>query len=116
MELRVKHVYDDASDADGFRVLVDRLWPRGLTKERAALDLWAKDIAPSADLRRAFHHDGLSWPDFERRYRAELGTDHALAHLREAISGHPVVTLLFASHDQAHNGAVVLKDLLAGAA
>lgn len=115
MDLRVKHVYDDATDGDGFRVLVDRLWPRGLSKERAALDLWAKDVAPSPELRRAFHHDGLPWPDFDSRYRAELAADDAVAHLRAQLAGYPVVTLLYASRDPDHNGAVVLQRLLAGA-
>ncbi|WP_312678246.1 DUF488 family protein [Microbacterium sp.] len=112
MELRVKHVYDEAADADGFRVLVDRLWPRGLSKERAALDLWAKDVAPSSELRRAFHHEGLSWAEFESRYRAELAAGDGLARLRGELAGRSVATLLFASHDAEHNGAVVLRDLL----
>ncbi|WP_336631900.1 MULTISPECIES: DUF488 domain-containing protein [unclassified Microbacterium] len=112
MDLRVKHVYDQATDDDGFRVLVDRLWPRGLTKERAALGLWAKDVAPSPELRRAVHHDGLPWPDFADRYRAELAADGGVARLRDAIAGHPVVTLLAASRDEEHNGAVVLRQLL----
>lgn len=116
MELRVKHVYDEATDADGFRVLVDRLWPRGLSKERAALDLWAKDVAPSPELRRAFHHEGLAWPEFESRYRAELAAGDGLDRLRGEVAGHPVATLLYASHDAEHNGAVVLRDLLRGSA
>lgn len=112
MLLRVARVYDDPSDADGYRVLVDRLWPRGLSRERAALDLWAKDVAPSADLRRALHHEGLPWAQFEERYRAELAADDGVARLRAHLAPHPVVTLLFGSHDAEHNPAVVLRALL----
>ncbi|MBM7464220.1 DUF488 domain-containing protein [Microbacterium dextranolyticum] len=112
MQLHVKHVYDEATDADGFRVLVDRLWPRGLSKERARVDLWAKEVAPSAELRRAVHHEGMSWPDFSARYRDELAADGGVARVRDEIAGHAVVTLLFASHDEEHNGAVVLQELL----
>lgn len=114
MELRLKRVYDDPGADDGFRVLVDRLWPRGLSKERAAVDLWAKDVAPSAELRRAFHHDGLSWPDFESAYRAELAgpTVSAVAALRADLASHPVVTLLHAVADQEHNHALILREVL----
>ncbi|WP_224751727.1 DUF488 domain-containing protein [Microbacterium helvum] len=114
MELRIKRVYDDPSPEDGFRVLVDRLWPRGLSKERAALDLWAKEVAPSTELRTAFHHDGLSWPDFEAAYRAELAgpTKPALDALRAELAPHPVVTLLHSVHDPEQNHAVLLKAAL----
>jgi uncharacterized protein YeaO (DUF488 family) len=114
MEIRLKRVYDEPAPGDGFRVLVDRLWPRGLTKERAALDLWAKEVAPSTELRRAFHHDGLSWDDFEAAYRAELegSARTAVASLRAELSAHPVVTLLHAVHDD-RNHAVILRDVLA---
>ena len=112
MELRTKRVYDPADPSDGFRVLVDRLWPRGLSKERAAVELWDKQVAPSDDLRRAFHHDGLPWPEFEDRYRAELAANPALDDLRRTLDAHPVVTLLFGAHDPEHNQAVVLADLL----
>ncbi|MCP2635777.1 DUF488 family protein [Microbacterium sp. HD4P20] len=115
MELRTKRVYDDPAPADGFRVLVDRLWPRGLSKERAALDLWAKDVAPSTELRKAFHHDGLSWDDFAEAYRAELGgaARGAVEALRAELGTHEVVTLLHAVHDDAHNHALVLREILA---
>lgn len=116
MELRIKRVYDDPAPDDGFRVLVDRLWPRGLSKERAAVDLWAKDVAPSTELRRAFHHDGMSWPDFEAAYRAELAgtTRPALDALRAGLAPHAVVTLLHAVHDDEHNHALLLKAALLG--
>lgn len=116
MELRVKRVYDPPATDDGFRVLIDRLWPRGLSKEHAALDLWDKDVAPSRELRTAFHHEGMSWEDFEKAYRAEVAADGpAVAALRDQLSGHPVVTLLYATHDEAHNHAILLREALEAA-
>jgi len=112
VELRIKRVYDEPSDDDGFRVLVDRLWPRGLTKERAAVDLWAKDIAPTTELRRAFHQDGMDWETFEAAYRGELATNPALPELREALAGKPLVTLLYGVHDERHNHAELLREAL----
>lgn len=113
MEIRLKRVYDEAAPGDGFRVLVDRLWPRGLSKERAAVDLWAKDVAPSTELRKAFHHDGMSWEDFEAAYRAELDgpARTAVASLRAELAEHSVVTLLHAVHDD-RNHAVLLREAL----
>jgi len=112
VEIRVKRVYDDPASTDGFRVLVDRLWPRGLSKERAEVDLWDKDVAPSGELRTAFHHDGMSWHDFEKAYRAELGEGSAVAVLRDQLVGHDVVTLLYATRDDAHNHALLLREAL----
>lgn len=112
VELRTKHVYDEASADDGYRVLTDRLWPRGLSKERARLDEWAKEIAPSDELRTAFHHEDLPWEEFEKRYRAELADNPVVAERRAAWETHAVVTLLYGSHDGAHNQAVVLKAVL----
>jgi uncharacterized protein YeaO (DUF488 family) len=114
MQIRQKRVYDDPTPDDGFRVLVDRLWPRGLSKERAAVDLWAKDVAPSTELRKAFHHDGLSWSDFEAAYRTELDgpTRTAVDALRAELASHPVVTLLHSVHDDVHNHALLLRDAL----
>ncbi|NLP83459.1 DUF488 family protein [Microbacterium sp. CFH 90308] len=114
MELRTKRVYDDPAPADGFRVLVDRLWPRGLSKEWAALDLWAKEVAPSTELRRAFHRDGLPWDSFAEAYRAELaGPAHAAVEaLRDELARHPVATLLYGVHDEQHNHALLLLDAL----
>lgn len=117
MELRTKHVYDEASPGDGYRVLTDRLWPRGLSKERAQLDEWAKELAPSTELRKAFHHEDLPWPEFEERFRAELASNPAVAERAAAWAEHDVVTLLYGSHDAEHNQAVVLQEVLeAGAA
>lgn len=112
MELLIKRVYDDPAPGDGFRVLVDRLWPRGLTKERAALDLWAKEVAPSDELRRAFHHDGMTWDAFAQAYRAELAANPAVAALRETLSPHPVATLLHSVRDAEQNHAVLLREAL----
>ena len=114
MEIRIERVYDGASPADGFRVLVDRLWPRGLSKERAALDLWAKEVAPSTELRKAFHHDGMSWDAFAAAYRAELAESPAVPRLRDELEGHDVVTLLHSVHDAEHNHAVLLREALVG--
>lgn len=114
MEIRLKRVYDEPAPDDGFRVLVDRLWPRGLSKERAELDLWAKDVAPSTALRTAFHHGGLSWGDFASAYRAELAgpAGPAVAALRAELAERPVVTLLHAVRDEEHNHAVILRETL----
>ena len=112
MEIRVKRVYEPASDDDGFRILVDRLWPRGLSKEKAAVDEWAKEVAPSGELRRGFHHDGMSWPDFEAAYRAELAENPAVAELRGVLDEHAASTLLFATHDEEHNHALLLREAL----
>ncbi|MEU1971511.1 DUF488 family protein [Microbacterium sp. NPDC019599] len=112
MDLRLKRVYDEPSEEDGFRVLVDRLWPRGLTKERAAVDLWAKEAAPSTELRRAFHYDGMDWETFDAAYRGELALNPAVEELRAAIEGKPVVTLLYGAQDAIRNHAEILSELL----
>jgi uncharacterized protein YeaO (DUF488 family) len=112
VELRTKRIYDDPSPDDGYRVLVDRLWPRGVSKERAALGEWAKEVAPSDELRTWFHHEVQNWPEFERRYRAELDQNRAAAELRASLAGHRVVTLLYSAKDERHNQALVLADWL----
>src|SRR5262245_39826715 len=115
MELRLKRVYDDPSPDDGYRVLVDRRWPRGPPKGRPALHVWAKDVAPSPELRRAWHSaDVDAWDDYAADYRAELAgpSAAALASLRDELARHPVVTLLYAAHDPVHTHAVVLRDAL----
>lgn len=110
--IRVKHAYDPPGQEDGIRVLVDRLWPRGLSKREAAIDLWLKDIAPSAELRRWFAHDYRKWKEFRQRYAKELdGKPGAVAALRGAIRN-GVVTLLFGARDKRHNNAVALQDYL----
>lgn len=112
MAIRIKRVYDAPQKADGKRILVDRLWPRGLSKERAAVDLWLKDIAPSNELRKWFAHDPAKWPEFEKRYRAELQQNReSLAILKDATQ-HGPATLLYGARDEQHNEAVVLLKLL----
>jgi uncharacterized protein YeaO (DUF488 family) len=110
--IRLKRAYEKPSRDDGFRVLVERLWPRGVSKEEARLDLWLKDVAPSTQLRRWFGHDPARWKEFQQRYRAELkDRKDALKLLREkAREG--TVTLVYAARDEEHNGALVLKKVL----
>ncbi len=109
----IKRAYEPASPDDGYRVYIDRLWPRGLSHETFHYDWWDKDIAPSTELREWFHADPETrWPEFKARYAAELRTNPAFATLRTAISGKPKVTLLYSSHDQAHNNAVVVKEMI----
>ncbi len=110
--VRLKRVYLPKSPDDGTRILVDRLWPRGLSKQRAAVDLWLKDVAPSSDLRKWFAHDPLKWPEFQKRYRAELKKcPLPLQTLRDkARAG--TITLLFGAKDEQHNEALVLQALL----
>lgn len=115
--VRLKRAYDAAAPGDGFRVLVDRLWPRGVRKEALPLDLWAKDLAPSPGLRTWFGHEPERFPEFARRYLAELEAPAARALLEElarrARAG--TVTLVYAARDDEHNGAVVLRDALGSA-
>lgn len=110
--LQIKRVYAEPSEEDGKRILVDRLWPRGLTKEKAKVDLWLKDVAPSNDLRKWFGHEPEKWSEFQSRYKRELKTHpEALAVLRhEVAQGH--VTLLYGARDREHNEAAVLQRLL----
>lgn len=113
--VRVRRIYDDPTPGDGTRVLVDRLWPRGVSKARAHLDEWCKEIAPSAELRKWYHHDPSLFEEFARRYRVELtepGRAAALAHLRQRATAH-TLTLLTASRAVDISEAVVLADLIA---
>jgi uncharacterized protein YeaO (DUF488 family) len=111
-DLRIKRVYEPPAPTDGTRILVDRLWPRGLTKERARVDLWLKEIAPSTELRRWFGHDPARWAEFQARYRAELAANaEPVAHLRAEMARGPV-TLVYGAKDEAHNDAIVLRDFL----
>src|ERR1700722_10052020 len=112
MILKLKRVYEAPPPPDGTRILVDRLWPRGLTKEKAMVDLWLKDIAPSNELRKWFGHDPKKWPEFKRKYLEELNANsEQLTLLRHEVS-HGPVTLLYGAHDEEHNQAVVLLELL----
>jgi uncharacterized protein YeaO (DUF488 family) len=113
MEIRIKRAYDKAAGADGRRVLVDRLWPRGVRKETARIDYWARDLAPSAGLRKWFAHDPDRWDGFRRRYFRELDTgEAALAAFREAVAGARRVTLVYGARDEEHNNAVALAEYL----
>ena len=108
----LKRAYEEPSVADGRRVLVERLWPRGLNKEKAAIDLWLKEVAPSTELRRWFGHDPRKWAEFRKRYRAELeDKGDAITTLRERLKEGPV-TFLFAAKDEEHNSALALKEYL----
>jgi uncharacterized protein YeaO (DUF488 family) len=116
MAIEIKRVYETPG-RDGVRVLVDRLWPRGLTKEDARLDFWLKDVAPSSELRRWFHERPLQWPAFRRKYLEELGVapaSTALEELHQLAASEKLVTLLFASKNTERNNALVLKELLDG--
>lgn len=111
-KIRLKRAYEAPARDDGLRILVERLWPRGLSKQRAALDCWMKDVAPSSELRRWFHHDPSRWSEFQKRYRAELRQNQEkVEELRQKCRGQ-TVTLIYAARDEEHNGALVLKDFL----
>lgn len=113
--IRLKRVYEPAEEGDGARYLVERLWPRGVTKEAAALAGWLKEVAPSAELRKWYGHEPERWPEFERRYREELHDEAhraALEELRQAAR-HGPITLVYAAHDEERNSAVVLRQVLA---
>ncbi|MCC7328868.1 MAG: DUF488 domain-containing protein [Gammaproteobacteria bacterium] len=115
MRIRLKRAYEAPARSDGQRILVDRLWPRGLTRDKAAVDHWIKEVAPSSELRKWFGHDPERWPEFRRRYRAELKKNPALAELR-ALARKGSITLLYSAKDEQHNQAVVLKQVLDGGA
>jgi len=110
--IRLKRVYDAPAAEDGFRVLVERLWPRGITKAEAHLDLWLREIAPSTDLRKWFAHDPAKWEDFSVRYEKELEGKRDLVRALEQKSREATVTLVYAAHDELHNSALVLKRIL----
>jgi uncharacterized protein YeaO (DUF488 family) len=111
-DIAIKRVYEKPEESDGFRVLVDRLWPRGLKKEAAALDAWHRELAPSDALRRWFGHDVARWPEFRRRYVAELRDKGEALEALRALARERRLTLLFAARDEAHNDAVVLREVL----
>jgi uncharacterized protein YeaO (DUF488 family) len=114
LSVALKRAYDEPAASDGTRVLVERLWPRGISKERTHIDLWLKDVAPSTELRKWFHHEPQKFPEFRRRYEAELKSDaaqEALTKLRE-LAKQGQLTLVFAAHDADQSNAVVLQDLL----
>lgn len=110
--IRLKRVYDDPAKGDGLRILVERLWPRGVSKEKAAVDLWLKDVAPSTELRKWFGHDPEKWKEFRKRYRSELGEQGDLLVLLKHRTSEGPVTFVYAAHDERHNSAAVLKEFL----
>ena len=113
MAFTIKHANEPANAADGARILIDRLWPRGQSKEKLQLTAWVKDIAPSTGLRKWFGHDPDKWEEFRKRYRAELDTNpDAVAELQALLKEHPNATLLFMAHDAEHCNATVLAEYL----
>lgn len=110
MQIHIKRAYDQPSPDDGYRILVDRLWPRGVAKQSLGLDLWLKDIAPSTELREWFSHDPKKFPEFKARYKKELKNNPAAEQL--FIVKKPKITLIYAAKDPEHNQAVVLKEFL----
>lgn len=112
VRVKIKRAYAEPEKSDGFRILVDRLWPRGLTKEKAKVDLWLKEVAPSTELRKWFAHDEKKWPEFQSRYLDELKSHSEQLHLLKEKSAKGPVTLLFAAKDEEHNEAVILQKLL----
>ncbi len=112
MNIKIKRVYERPDKEDGTRILVDRLWPRGMTKAKASVDLWLKELAPSTELRKWFGHDPAKWTEFKTRYRAELKeNDEQVALLKSEIAKGPV-TLVYGAKDEEHNEAVVLQEFL----
>lgn len=112
--IKIKRAYDPPSEEDGERILVDRLWPRGVTRERARVVSWLKDLGPSTELRQWFGHDPLRWEEFQKRYGRELQSPEKRAILRDLAekSRHGAVTLVFGAKDELHNNAMVLKHLI----
>jgi uncharacterized protein YeaO (DUF488 family) len=112
MEIRTKRIYEPAAADDGFRVLIDRLWPRGLSKEKAKVDLWLKELSPSHELRRWYGHRAELWPEFRKRYAAELKDQSAALAMLRREARKRTVTLLFASREKELNNATALKRML----
>lgn len=110
--IKLKRAYENPAKDDGERILVERLWPRGLTKLRAKIDLWLKDVAPSTELRRWFGHDPDKWDEFRRRYQKELKDNNDLIKLLKRKAKAGTITLIYAARDEEHNGALVLKRFL----
>ncbi len=116
LDIRLKRAYEPAAEADGTRVLIDRLWPRGVTKAEAAIDHWFRDLGPSTELRKWFGHEPALFAEFRRRYAAELKRQRELLDEMLRIASHGRLTLVYSAHDEKHNDAVVLKEILAARA
>src|SRR5215471_3215048 len=110
--IRLKRAYEPPASDDGIRVLIDRLWPRGVKKSDAAIDEWMKEIAPSTELRKWFSHDPRRWQEFRRRYRSEIHRHPERIDRLRTLAQHGTITLVFSARDEVHNDAVVLRDLL----
>ena len=110
--IRIKRIYEPAGKSDGFRVLVDRLWPRGMKKEDAHIDAWIREVAPSSELRKWFNHDPEKWEGFKKSYKAELNKGQGVKELLREVQQHKSVTLLYGAKDETHNQAVVLQQYL----
>src|SRR5215468_3512542 len=112
--IKLKRAYDPPSKNDGQRVLVERLWPRGVSKEKAKIQAWLKELAPSAELRKWYQHDVSKWEEFQKRYEKELGAKEEMIEELEKIAAKSVVTFVYAARDEEHNSAVVLKKYIEG--
>ncbi|HRN90620.1 MAG TPA: DUF488 domain-containing protein [Candidatus Saccharibacteria bacterium] len=112
MTVQIKRIYDEPAETDGYRVLVDRLWPRGVSKEKAALDEWIKEVGPTDELRKWFGHQPERYSEFKTKYQKELDSSPAFKELKDIVSKHKNVTLLYSAHDSEHNQATVLLDYL----
>lgn len=113
--IKVKRIYKKPDEHDGFRILVDRLWPRGISKDEARVDLWFKEVAPSSELRKWFAHDPQKWEEFKRKYREELKKKkQLLKKIKELEKEKGIITLLFSARDEEHNNAVALREILKG--
>jgi uncharacterized protein YeaO (DUF488 family) len=110
--IKIKRIYEEPSEDDGYRILVDRLWPRGLSKKKSKIDLWLRDIAPSNDLRKWFSHDPAKWNEFKKRYIKELENNSSLQKLIEIIKQKNSITLLYATKDKERNNATVIKEYI----
>jgi uncharacterized protein YeaO (DUF488 family) len=112
--VRLKRAYEQPAREDGTRILIDRLWPRGVSKEAVALDLWMKDIAPSTELRKWFRHEPSRWEEFRRLYADEVRSKPELLGQLRVLARQGPLTLVYSAHDETHNDAVVLRDLILG--
>jgi uncharacterized protein YeaO (DUF488 family) len=112
MAIQIKRIYEPYAESDGYRILIDRLWPRGMKKENARIDKWLKEVAPSTTLRKWFDHDPEKWDQFRQKYHAELSGSAALGELLSYVDKHKTITLLFAAKDQEHNHAIVLLQFI----
>ena len=111
--IKFKRIYEKSEENDGFRILIDRLWPRGLSKENARIDLWLKEVAPSDNLRKWFGHDPEKWDKFKEKYKSELiNKQEQIGEIKKLETDHKIITLLYAAKDENHNNAVVLKEIL----